>query len=303
MNELVGRVIALGFFDGVHLGHASLLEMARKRASELGLRPAVMSFDLHPDNLVAGAKVSLINSAADREEILSRCFGIDDVILAHFDEHLMHMPWDVFIEEYLVRQLGARHLVCGYDFHFGDKGAGNPQRLREKCKALGISCDVLPQVTLDGVTVSSTYIRTLVAQGEMERAMAFLGHPHVFTGEVVHGKQLGRTIGFPTANLLMPPQVLVPAHGVYATRVITPDGVSRLAVTNVGVRPTVDDGDRITVEPWILDFDGDLYGREIRVEYYAKLRGERKFDSLEALSDMVHRNARETRVYFAQMKG
>ena len=133
--------------------------------------------------------------------------------------------------------------------------------------------------------------------------MAFLGHPHVFTGEVVHGKQLGRTIGFPTANLLMPPQVLVPAHGVYATRVITPDGVSRLAVTNVGVRPTVDDGDRITVEPWILDFDGDLYGREIRVEYYAKLRGERKFDSLEALSDMVHRNARETRVYFAQMKG
>ena len=101
----------------------------------------------------------------------------------------------------------------------------------------------------------------------------------------------------------MPPQGLVPAHGVYATRVITPDGVSRLAVTNVGVRPTVDDGDRITVEPWILDFDGDLYGREIRVEYYAKLRGERKFDSLEALSDMVHRNARETRVYFAQMKG
>ena len=299
MNELVGRVIALGFFDGVHLGHASLLEMARKRASELGLRPAVMSFDLHPDNLVAGAKVSLINSAADREEILSRCFGIDDVILAHFDEHLMHMPWDVFIEEYLVRQLGARHLVCGYDFHFGDKGAGNPQRLREKCKALGIGCDVLPQVTLDGVTVSSTYIRTLIAQGEMERANQFLGHPHTLTDTVAHGKKLGGTLGFPTVNLRFQPGVLVPAHGVYATRVTFENGESRPAVTNIGVRPTVDDGDRVTVEGFILDFQGDLYGQTVRMEFYKRLRGERKFPSLEALKDEVMRNAEQTRAYFS----
>ena len=195
MKEIEGRVIALGFFDGVHLGHASLLEMARKRAEEQILTPAVMSFDLHPDNLVAGAKVSLINSIEDREEILNRCFGISDVILAHFDESMMHMPWDVFIEEYLYRQLKARHLVCGYDFHFGDKGAGNPQRLQEKCRELGIGCDVLPQVTLDGVTVSSTYIRKLLEQGEMQEAMRFLGHPHCLSGEVVHGRQLGRTIG------------------------------------------------------------------------------------------------------------
>ena len=154
MKKIEGRVIALGFFDGIHLGHASLLEMARKRADEWNLTPAVMSFDLHPDNLVAGAKVPLINSVEDREELLNRCFGISDVILAHFDESMMHMPWDVFVEDYLYRQLGARHLVCGYDFHFGDKGAGNPQRLQEKCRELGIGCDVLPKVTLDGVTVS-----------------------------------------------------------------------------------------------------------------------------------------------------
>ena len=151
--------------------------------------------------------------------------------------------------------------------------------------------------------MSSTYIRTLVAQGEMERAMEFLGHPHTYSGTVVHGKQLGRTIGFPTANLTVPPEILVPAHGVYATKVVTPDGVSHMAVTNVGVRPTVDDGDQLTVEPWILDFDGDLYGQKIRVEYYARLRGEQKFDSLQALSDMVHKNARETRVYFSQLEG
>lgn len=295
MKEIEGRVIALGFFDGVHLGHASLLEMARKRAEEQHLTPAVMSFDLHPDNLVAGAKVSLINSIEDREEILNRCFGISDVILAHFDESMMHMPWDVFIEEYLYRQLKARHLVCGYDFHFGDKGAGNPQRLQEKCRELGISCDVLPQVTLDGVTVSSTYIRKLLEQGEMQEAMRFLGHPHCLSGEVVHGRQLGRTIGVPTANLLIPEGVLTPAFGVYATKVILPDGSEKLAVTNVGVRPTVGESNLVTVEPWILGFEGDLYGQHIRVDFYQRLRGEKRFDGLTALQQEIFANAQETR--------
>ena len=156
MKEQFGRVIALGFFDGVHLGHASLLQMAKQRAGELGLRPAVISFDLHPDNLVAGHKVQLINSIRDRKEVLQRVYGIEDVILVHFDEQMMHMPWDAFVEDVLVREYGARHLVCGYDFRFGDKGAGNPERLREKCRGLGLGCDVMPRFDLDGITVSST---------------------------------------------------------------------------------------------------------------------------------------------------
>ncbi len=295
MNEIGGRVIALGFFDGVHLGHASLLEMAKKRALERGLRPAVMSFDLHPDNLVAGSPVELINTTQDREEILSRCFGITDVILCHFDQSMMHMPWDVFIEDYLVRQLGARHLVCGYDFHFGDKGAGDPQRLTEKCRELGIGCDVVPQVRVDGRTVSSTYIRTLLREGDMQEAMRFLGHPHCLSGPVVHGRQLGRTIGVPTANLLIPEGVLTPAFGVYAAKVALPDGQEKLAVTNVGVRPTVGKSNLVTVEPWILDFEGDLYGKHIRVDFYHRLRGEKRFDGLQALQQEILANAEETR--------
>lgn len=295
MSSQTGRVIALGFFDGVHLGHASLLEMAKKRALEQGLIPTVMSFDLHPDNLVAGAKVALINSSRDRAEILSRCFGIDDVILAHFDERMMHMPWDEFIEDYLVRQHGARHLVCGYDFRFGDKGQGNPEKLRAKCQALGLGCDVLPRFTLDGVTVSSTYIRSLLEQGNMVEAMRFLGHPHCLSGEVVHGRQLGRTIGIPTANLLIPEGVLTPAFGVYATKVTLPEGQEKLAVTNVGVRPTVDDSQTVTVEPWILDYSEDLYGKTIRVDFYDRLRGEKRFDGLPALQREIWRNAEETR--------
>lgn len=297
--EHSGRVIALGFFDGIHLGHATLLEQAKLRAGELGLSPAVMSFDLHPDNLVAGKTVTLINSIEDRLEILERCFGITDVVLAHFDRDMMHMPWNVFIEDYLVGQLGAKHLVCGYDFRFGDKGKGNPDLLREKCLELGIGCDVMPKVELDGVTVSSTYVRRLLQDGNMEAAMTFLGHPHCISGQVVHGREIGRTIGIPTSNLEIPEGIMVPGFGVYATKVILPNGEEKLAVTNVGVRPTVGNSDHITVEPWILDFSGDLYGKTIRVDFYKKLRGEKKFDSLEALKEEIHRNAEETRTLFA----
>ncbi len=289
------RVIALGFFDGVHMGHASLLGMAKRRAAELNCRPAVMSFDLHPDTLVAGGPVWLINSMEDRVALLERCFGIRDVILAHFDEAMMHMPWDVFVEDYLVGELDAAHVVCGYDFRFGDRGLGDPERLAEKCQALGIGLDVMPKVTLDGITVSSTYIRTLVEQGDMAAAHRFLGHPHCVSGPVVHGRQLGRTVGIPTANLRIPENVLVPAFGVYASKVCLPDGTERLAVTNVGVRPTVDDSGLVTVEPWILDYQGDLYGQTIRVDFYQRLRGEKKFDGMDALRREILRNAEQTR--------
>lgn len=271
------------------------MNMAKRRAQEKGLTAAVMSFDLHPDSLVGGKDVTLINSISDRVDILSRVYGIDDVILCHFDETMMHMPWDVFLEDYLVRQHGAKHLVCGYDFRFGDRGYGNARRLQEKCEELGIGSDVMPLLTVDGVTVSSTYIRGLLEQGDMAEAMRFLGHPHCISGPVVHGQKLGRTIGIPTANLLIPQGVLVPAYGVYATKVILPDGTEKLAVTNVGVRPTVGESELVTVEPWILDYSGDLYGQNIRVDFYHRLRGEKKFSGLTELQQEIFRNAEETR--------
>lgn len=295
MKENSGRVIALGFFDGVHTGHASLLNMAKQRAGEKHLTAAVMSFDSHPDTLVAGERVTLINTISDRMDILSRVYGIEDVILCHFDRAMMQMPWDVFVEDYLIKAHNARHLVCGYDFRFGDKGYGNAQRLSERCAELGIGCDVMPRFSVDGVTVSSTYIRTLLEQGSMEEAMRFLGHPHCISGTVVHGQKLGRTIGIPTANLLIPEGVLVPAFGVYATKVILPDGREKLAVTNVGVRPTVGESELVTVEPWILDYSGDLYGQTIRVDFYGRLRGEKKFSGLTELQQEILRNAEETR--------
>lgn len=293
------RVIALGFFDGVHIGHAALLERAKLRAKELGVPAAALTFDLHPDTLVFGTPVPLINSREDREWLLRTQFGMDEVLILHFDRETMRMPWQDFVRRYLVESLGAVHLVCGHDFRFGDRGEGNPDRLKALCAELGVGCDVIECVTLDGETVSSTRIRELITDGELEQANRFLGHAHVLSGVVVPGKQLGRTIGIPTANIYAPEGVLLPRFGVYATKVDVGSGVY-LAVTNVGIRPTVDDQTGITVEPWILDFDEDLYGKTIRVEFYRYLRGEAKFDGLEALRAEILHNAVQTRAYFEE---
>ena len=294
------RVIALGFFDGVHIGHAALLACARARADALGVSAAALTFDRHPDELVTGRPVPLINSRTDREWLLREKFHMDEVLLLHFDRKTMHMPWRSFAEDYLVGELGAAHLVCGHDFRFGDRGEGNPERLSALCAELGIGCDVVGRVELDGRTVSSTYIRQLLSSGDVEQAARYLGHPHLLSGTVVPGKQLGRTIGIPTANIYAPDGVLLPRFGVYAARVTLPDGRAYPAVTNVGVRPTVEDRTGITVEPWLLGFDGDLYGRRIRVEFFRYLRGETKFPDLAALRAAILKNAAETRAFFQE---
>ena len=296
------RVIALGFFDGVHLGHGELLKTVTRRASQLDAVPAAVTFDTHPDQLILRQPVSLLTSPAERADLMQRLYGISDIVVAPFDDHMMHMPWEEFITGFLVKGCGAVHLVAGHDFHFGYMGEGNPQRLKEKCTQLGLGCDIVPKVVKDGITISSTYIRTLIAQGEMERAAEFLGHPFTLIGQVRHGKQLGRRLGFPTINLILPEGVIIPAFGVYATRVYLPDGQVRMGVTNVGVRPTVDGEDApITVEGYLLDYEGDLYGQTVRMEFFRHLRPERRFDSLDDLKAMVLHNADQTREYFTHL--
>lgn len=295
------RVIALGFFDGVHLGHAALLERVTEVARELGAVPAAVTFDKHPEDVILGKQhVPLITSPADRAALMRRLYGISDVIVAHFDTRMMHMPWRDFVTEYLVGECGAVHLVAGHDFHFGYMGEGDPRRLAQLCAELGIGCDIVPRVEREGITVSSTYIRSLLAQGELERAAQFLGHPYCFSGTVAHGKHLGSALGFPTVNLSFPSGVMTPALGVYATMAHF-DGGSALAVTNVGVRPTVEDGGRVNAEGYLLDFSGDLYGKRLRLDFYKFLRGERKFPSLDALRSEVMHNAEQTRAYFKEV--
>ena len=295
------KVIALGFFDGVHLGHAALLRRTAEEAAARGVTPAVFTFDRVPKEVVTGIPCPLINSPEDRADLVRRLYGIREVIMVPFDREMMTTPWDEFVTKILVGRYHAVHLVAGHDHHFGHKNQGSPELLVEKCAELGLGCDIIPKVEVGGITVSSTYIRRLVELGQIDRANRFLGHPHTLTGAVRHGRGIGSSQLFPTANLTIPPRVLVPSHGVYVTRVHLPDGSSYAAVTNVGTRPTVNNGTDVTVEACLLDFQGDLYGQTLRLEFYQHLRDEIRFDSLDALKSEILSNAETTRRYFASL--
>lgn len=291
-------VVALGFFDGVHIGHAALLSKAVQRARELDAEPAVLGFDTHPDTIVFGREVPLINSMADRQSLIRRLFGIEKSFVLHFDAETMRLPWRNFIER-LIEHSSAVHFVVGHDFRFGYRGEGTAEKLVELGKTLGFSCDVIPPVSLDGTVVSSTEIRKQLLEGDLERANSFLGHTHTLTDIVRVGFRLGRTLGSPTVNMRFEEGVLVPRHGVYATRLFF-DGQEHIAVTNIGVRPTVSDGgSAVSVESYILDFSGDLYGREIRLEFCGFIRPEKKFYSVDELKAQIQRDADTARSFFS----
>lgn len=294
------KVIALGFFDGVHLGHGALLKRTVELAKALDAVPAAHTFAQHPSTLVTHQPTPLLSTPEDRAYLMKSLYGIQEVIAAPFDRDMMTMPWEDFVTGYLVGGLNCVGVVVGHDYRFGYKGEGTPEKLKALCGKLSISCEVVEKVTLDGRTVSSTYIRSLVEAGDMEAARRYLGHPHLVRGQVRHGKGLGRTLGFPTVNIVPAEGILLPAYGVYATKVTLEDGRTYPAATNVGVRPTVEEGEALpTVEAFLLDFQGDVYGQAVTLELYRRLRGERRFDSLEDLRREVMKNAAQTREYFA----
>lgn len=294
------KVMALGFFDGIHVGHAALINMIKQRAKETGAEPAVLTFDVHPDNLVFHKTVPLINSAEDREHILKRYFGIDDVVVIHFSQRVMHMDWKEFIDE-LIDEMNLRWIVVGHDFCFGYKGLGTAAKLKDYCEERGIGCDIIPAVCRDGVIVSSTLIRQLIESGDMEMANAYLGHPHTLTDVVRSGYHLGTQMGTPTINMGFPQGVIIPRHGVYAAKAYI-DGQEYMSVTNVGIRPTVSASGNVNVESFLLDFQGNLYGHQARIDFYKFLRPERKFDDVETLAAQIKHDAQTTRDYFENLK-
>jgi len=296
------RVIALGFFDGVHVGHSALLKRVLEIGGETNLVPSVISFDIQPLSLVSDSVVPLINSPEDRTGLIRRVFGIDDIIVLRFDRITACMPWDDFID-HLHDEFGARHLVAGFNFKFGAGGKGNSKLLKRKCGELGIGYEIVPEVKIDGITVSSTYIRELILEGDMERAGAFLGHRHVLTDTVRYGYRLGSTLGTPTINMRFQDNVLVPAFGVYATRVYLEDGSTHNGVTNIGVRPTVGNSGDITAETHILNYQGNQYGHQVRIVFYKRLRPELEFDNISCLKEQIIKDCKAAFDYFSDEKG
>lgn len=285
-------IYALGFFDGVHLGHQALLRDCRVLAEKHRAGAGVVTFANHPDALVFGAAPGLINTPQDREHLLRQVYGMDTLVTLPFDHALQDTPWDTFLEN-LIQTRQAAGFVCGADFRFGRRGEGSAQTMSQFCRDRDLPFSVVPELFLEGVRVSSTYIRGLIEAGDVVRAAKFLGHPYRLTGLVRHGKQLGRTLGFPTANMAFPDSLAKPRFGVYACRARLPEG-DFPAVTNLGLRPTVD-GQSVTVESWLLDFRGELYGRDLTLEFYDFIRPERKFESLDAMREEIFRNARQAR--------
>ena len=293
MNE--STVIALGFFDGVHIGHGELLKMAVRRAQEKNCRSAAFTFDRSPREFVTGQSVPLLTTSEQRAEIIRAQYGVQDVFVEPFDRNMMTMPWENFLSELLVGKYHAVHLVAGHDYRFGHKNEGDVEKLRAYCAAHGLGCDVIPRVELDGVTVSSSHIRALLEEGDAARASSFLGHPFSMEGTVRHGDGIGKKRLFPTANLIPKEHLLVPKRGVYATRAHLPGGETRVGVTNVGVRPTVSEKNSVTVETYLVDYEGDLYGKVLRLDFCDYLRPERRFSSTQELHDMIAHNAEEAK--------
>lgn len=297
MQQKVRRAIALGYFDGVHLGHCALMARAVQRAKEFHATSAVFTFDVHPDSVVLGKQVPLITANAYRREEIKRLGGVDEVIFGHFDDRMRNMDWRDFISELLVGQFGACYIISGRNNRFGYKGLGTPEGMAEECKKLGVGYDCIEDVTIDGIVVSSTHIRALVAQGDMEKAAQFLGHPYTVTGVVEHGRHVGRKLGVPTVNLRLPSEMALPPYGVYAAKVLA-DGKTYLAATNIGIKPTFEDGGAPTIEPHILDFSADLYGKLIHVELHKLLRPERAFPTVDALKTAIAADIQATRDFF-----
>ena len=288
------KILALGFFDGVHRGHSALLKACRGLADSLGVTAGAVTFDIHPMSLTKGRSPLLINTPADRDALMQEQ-GIHEIVTLAFDEQLRCLNWQDFLR-LLMEKHGAAGFVCGSDFRFGYLGEGSAMCLLQFAKAHDLPCVIVPRLSLGSTVISSSHIRSLLKDGSMEEANRFLGHPHRLTGKVIPGQHLGRTLGTPTANLAFPDTLAIPRFGVYACLAHV-EGKTYAAVTNVGTRPTVD-GRTVTIEPWLIKFDGDLYGKEILLEFYSFLRPERKFESLEELKAEIHPNALQTWQYF-----
>lgn len=294
--------LALGFFDGLHKGHAEVIEQAKKKAEELNIQSAVMTFDPHPSHVLGKGKNKVGYITPFEEKCrLFRLMGIDALFVVTFDPQLAALTPKEFVDVF-IKDLGVKHVTAGFDYTFGAKGAGTMEVLEELAGGI-YETTVVGKVMDDAEKVSSTRIRRLLANGNVEEAASLLGRNFRTIGTVVHGAKNGRKLGFPTANVEPAEGSILPANGVYAVR-FSFDGVTYGGVCNVGVKPTFNDP-TVTgpmVEVHLLDFEGDLYGKDVSVDWIEHIREEMKFESFDALIDRIGQDKREAEKILAKTR-
>lgn len=292
-----GTAVALGYFDGIHIGHKMVLGKALSIAKEKNLVPVVMLFDIHPRKLISGKIPPMLTSEERKREILTEMgFTVVDF---NFREAMNYSP-NEFIEKILLEKLNAKAVSCGFDYHYGKGGKGNSDTMREELTKRNIDFFSAEPVSLGREVVSSTEIRKLISEGRIERANAMLGGYFSYDFVVKKGDGRGRTIGFPTINQFFPQDFIVPKFGVYMS-ITKVNGKSYLSVTNVGVRPTVSK-DSMRSETCILDFSGDLYGKKVQVQLVKYLRDEIKFPDIKALTEAIEKDIECARKAYKEVK-
>ncbi|MBX3180140.1 MAG: bifunctional riboflavin kinase/FAD synthetase [Candidatus Hydrogenedentes bacterium] len=291
-----GLVLTIGSFDGIHLGHQRILQSVIERARAIGGAAALMSLWPHPKVFFGqGDPIPLLTDPEQKETLL-RELGIDVYFILPFNEAIARMEPVDFLESVIHRQCGAVRVVVGHDFSFGAGARGDFDLLAREGKRLGIEAEMVPAVECDGGRVSSTRIRSLVGEGDMDAARRLLGRPYAVAGVVERGRGLGNGLGYPTANIA-PAQGLLPARGIYAARAAL-NGTTYDAAVNVGIAPTLPH-EQPVLEAHLLDFEGDLSGRRLEVELWRRIRPEKKFDSVDALKEGIGKDIVTIRQYFA----
>ena len=290
-------VVTIGSFDGVHLGHQAILNQVKAVAAELGLPSVVMTFEPQPQEFFSGERApARLMRLREKVEALFE-FGVDQVLCLQFNRELRNLTAAEFVRSVLVDGLVTRHLIVGDDFRFGCDRSGDFKMLAEMGETYDFAVQDTETLEVDGQRVSSTLVRQILEQGNFERASQLLGKPFTITGRVVYGQQLGRELGFPTANVQLN-RYSAPLSGVYAV-LVNIDGAVYQGAANVGLRPTVGDLLKPILEVHLLDFEADLYGRRIEVEFVTKIRDEEKFTSLDKLIESIQRDVKQIRAWFA----
>ncbi len=288
--------LTIGNFDGVHRGHQAMLSRLVEAAEDLALPPTVLTFDPHPREFFApGSAPARLSTLRDKLEMFAT-LGVERVHIARFDARLAALTAPEFIDRVLVRALGARWILVGEDFRFGRGRTGDLALLRESGRTFSV--EAMPTVTLGAQRISSSAIREALVKGELESAAEMLGRPYAMSGHVAHGDKLGRSLGFPTANV--PLRHKSPLSGIFAVRVRGLSETPRIGAASLGVRPTVKAGGEPMLEVFIFDFEQAVYGRRIRVEFLHKLRDEERFADLDALTQQIHADVALAREYFSR---
>lgn len=294
-----GCVVTVGNFDGVHVGHQKIIERLIVEAKRRQLPSCVMTFEPHPYEFF-GDNIKPRLTKLRGKLVEFKKLGVDRVLCLRFDQQLAQVSADQFIEQILVKKLGAQFILVGDDFRFGHKRQGDIDLLKQRAPQLGFEVEAVATISHgDGLRISSTSVRAALEQDDLERAGRLLGRPYSMSGKVAHGDQRGRMIGFPTANIFLH-RAAVPIHGVYCVRVYGLDGSPINGVANVGNRPTVG-GTKSLLEVHLFDFDRDIYGKHINVECVKKLRDEAKFDSFDQLKEQIMIDAEQARAFFKSL--